>query len=122
MTKKKKVAMEKAKKAGPIDNAKAIRVSVSVQDVLNHLEFLARIDELGEDKFYCDKFVLNAIRRYERFWVPFMLTMSESFEDDLNYVPPLGIISFTNQTEASTSGTLLIGAHLFGSLSFQEGE
>jgi hypothetical protein len=73
----------------PIQKAKKIKLSVSVEDVMNHLDFLQNIDHRG-DKFYDDHFVRNAIRRYEQFWIPFILEVSDDFDDDLKYAPPLG--------------------------------
>ena len=70
--------------------AKEIEVSVKLDDVLNHLDFLKKIDTNGQDKFYVSSFIYNAIRRYEEFWIPFVLKMSDNFEDDLLYAPPLG--------------------------------
>ena len=70
--------------------AKEIEVSVNLDDVQNHLDFLKKIDTNGHDKFYVSSFVYNAIRRYEEFWIPFVLKMSDNFEDDLQYAPPLG--------------------------------
>ena len=71
-------------------DAKYIFLSVNESDVLNHLKFLKKIDDDGHNKYYQERFVHNAIRRYEKFWIPFVLQYSNNHKDDLLYQPPLG--------------------------------
>ena len=62
-------------------------VSVTQDDIINHLDFLATIEAEG-NKFYNRAFVKNSLRRYEMFWIPLVLDMNEGF--DTSMVPPLG--------------------------------
>ena len=77
-------------KTSKLNLAKELDISVSINDVLNHLEFLKKIDDNGQNKFYNENFVSNSIRRYELFWIPFLLKVSANFYEDLQYSPPLG--------------------------------
>ncbi len=71
--------------------AKELKISVNINDVSNHLDFLKKIDDNGQDKYYNENFVLNSIRRDELFWIPFILKVSNNFDEDLLYTPPLGM-------------------------------
>lgn len=70
--------------------AKSLKISVTAQDVVNHIDFLRQIDAHGQEKYYDETFCLNAIRRYEEYWLPLILSISENIEDDLLYAPPKG--------------------------------
>ena len=74
--------------------ANELKISVNINDVLDHLDFLKKIDDNGQDTFYNENFVLNSIRRYELFWIPFILKVSSNFDEDLQYSPPLGMNIF----------------------------
>ena len=82
----KKLKLKKPKEVLPtnFDLSQNIHVSVTVQDVINHLDFLQDIDEMGQDKFYNEQFVQNAIRRYQKFWIPLIVSLSDDHENDLN--------------------------------------
>ena len=58
------------------------------------LDFLRNIDARGE-LFYDEKFIRNAIRRYEYVWIPLVqkLTSDDPTISDLDLAPPLGTIS-----------------------------
>ena len=57
-----------------------------------HLDFLRNIDTRGE-LFYEEKFIRNAVRRYEYVWIPLVhkLTSDDSTISDLDIAPPLGM-------------------------------
>ena len=42
-------------KTAHLNLAKELDISVSINDVLNHLEFLTKIDDNGQNKFYNEK-------------------------------------------------------------------
>ena len=65
-----------------------IHVSVDIEDILEHLEFLQFIDQNGQNQFYDPNFVRNSIRRYETCWLPLITKLSDNFEDDLKFAPP----------------------------------
>ena len=58
-----------------------------------HLDFLRNIDARGE-LFYDEKFIQNAIRRYEYVWIPLVhkLTSDDSTISDFDIAPPLGML------------------------------
>ena len=58
-----------------------------------HLDFLRNIDARGE-LFYDEKFIQNAIRRYEYVWIPLIhkLTCDDSTISDFDIAPPLGML------------------------------
>ena len=55
------------------------------------LDFLKNIDARGE-LFYDERFIRNAIRRYEYVWIPLVhkLTNDDPTINDLDLAPPLG--------------------------------
>ena len=67
----------------------SLNVSVSVGDVTNHLDFLKSIENQA-DKFYDANYVQNSLRRYEKFWLPLVLTLADNPSDQLKFAPPLG--------------------------------
>ena len=71
--------------------AKAIEISVTPTDIVKHIKFLKKIDQNGLHTFYTEDFVRNAVRRYENFWIPLVLKLSDNYEDDFNYAPPLDV-------------------------------
>ena len=73
-----------------IRKASNLSISVDVDAVLNELDFLKAVNDDGVDFFYQPEFIQNALRRYEKFWVPFVAQMSTSKEDDLQFSPPTG--------------------------------
>lgn len=70
--------------------AKNLNISVTAGDVVKHIDFLKKIDADGRQKYYNETFCSNAIRRYEQYWLPLILSISENTEDDLKFAPPLG--------------------------------
>ena len=92
MSKKKKKSLRSTVKPSisNLEAAKSLEISVTVQNVVDHLDFLNNIDARGRDKFYNPKFVHNSVRRYETLWLPLITSVSSSPKDDLKYVPPLG--------------------------------
>ena len=72
-------------------NAYKIEISVTEHDILDHLKVLRKIDSQGQDKFYQENYVRNSIRRYETCWLPLITTLSDNFEDDLKFAPPLDV-------------------------------
>ena len=67
----------------------SLNVSVSLGDVTNHLDFLKSIENQA-DKFYDVNYVQNSLRRYEKFWLPLVLTLADNPSDQLKFAPPLG--------------------------------
>ena len=67
----------------------SLNVSVSLGDVTNHLDFLKSIENQA-DKFYDANYVQNSLRRYEKFWLPLVLTLADNPNDQLKFAPPLG--------------------------------
>ena len=65
-----------------------IEISIEIEDILEHLEFLKFIDHNGQNQFYDQNFVKNSIRRYETCWLPLITKLSENFENDLEFAPP----------------------------------
>ena len=72
-----------------LDNARKVKISLKISDVIANLEFLKEIDDNGH-LFYEESYVRNSIRRYERFWIPMIIKLSDNEIDDLLYEPPLG--------------------------------
>ncbi len=71
--------------------ASNLNVGIDVDDVLNELDFLKTVNNDGVDFFYQPQFIENALRRYERFWIPFLLEHSDSeYDNDLLFAPPPG--------------------------------
>ena len=66
----------------------SLNVYVSLGDVTNHLDFLKSIENQA-DKFYDANYVQNSLRRYEKFWLPLVLTVDNP-NDQLKFAPPLG--------------------------------
>lgn len=59
--------------------------------IANELEFLAKIDKRGEEFYYNDAWIRNAIRRYETCWIPFIKAKcAGDSSKDMDYAPPLG--------------------------------
>ena len=71
------------------DNAIKVKISLQISDVIANLDFLKKIDDHGH-LYYEANFVRNSIRRYERFWIPIVIKLSDNQIDDLLYEPPLG--------------------------------
>ena len=71
--------------------AASLKVSVSIKDVINHLDFLKSVED-QDGKFYDIIYVKNSLRRYEKFWLPLMLTIAENPDNDTKYAPPLGML------------------------------
>ena len=67
----------------------SLNVSVSLGDVTNHLDFLKSIENQA-DKLYDANYVQNSLRRYEKFWLPLVLTLADNPNDQLKFAPPLG--------------------------------
>ena len=67
----------------------SLNVSVNLEDVKNHLDFLKSIED-QDDKFYDANYVQNSLRRYEKFWLPLILTLADNPNDQLKFAPPLG--------------------------------
>ena len=76
------------------ENSASLKVSVCIQDVINHLDFLKSIEDEAV-KFYSATYVQNSIRRYEKFWLPFVVNLSKTPDDDIKYAPPLGMMHFS---------------------------
>ena len=74
-----------------LEQAASLKVSVSIKDVINHLDFLKSVED-QDGKFYDATYVKNSLRRYEKFWLPFMLTIAENPDNDTKYAPPLGML------------------------------
>ena len=72
-----------------VDNAIEGKISLQISDVIANLDFLKKIDDSGH-LFYEDNYVVNSIRRYESFWIPMIIKLSDNQIDDLIYEPPLG--------------------------------
>ena len=72
-----------------LEQAKNLVISVNSVDVNNYLDFLHLVDGEG-DSFYNEKFVRNAIRRYEDCWIPLIQQASSCYDGDLDLAPPLG--------------------------------
>ncbi len=72
-----------------LDNAIKVKISLQISDVISNLDFLKKIDDNGH-LFYEENYVRNSIRRYERFWIPMLIQLSNDSLDDLLYEPPLG--------------------------------
>ena len=89
--KKKSLNLNSTTVQSQIEQAICAKISVNPQDVINHLDFLHNIDARGKDKFYNENFVQNSIRRYEKLWLPLITALSDNFDDDLQYAPPLGM-------------------------------
>ena len=81
----------KKKKSQGVNNPTELEISVTEHDILDHLKVLKLIDSQGQDKFYQENYVRNSIRRYETIWLPLITKLSNNFEDDLNYAPPLDV-------------------------------
>ena len=79
-----------------IRKAAGLKVSVTVEAVLNELDFLKSVNDGGIDFFYQPVFVQNALRRYRHFWIPFVVQHSASEDDDLKFAPPPGIANRTD--------------------------
>ncbi len=77
----------------PRTRAQQLEVTVSAQDVKSHLTFLKNVDDRG-GSFYDEKFVRNALRRYEQFWIPFIQKFSSGYDEDLDFAPPFGKTEF----------------------------
>ena len=73
-----------------IRKASNLSISVDVDAILNELDFLKTVDDDGVNLFYQPQFIQNALRRYERCWIPFVAQLSTSEEDDLQFAPPPG--------------------------------
>ena len=71
--------------------AASLKVSVSIKDVINHLDFLKSVED-QDGKFYDVIYLKNSLRRYEKFWLPLMLTIAENPDNDTKYAPPLGML------------------------------
>jgi hypothetical protein len=71
------------------ENSQNIKISLQVCDAIAHLNFLKRIDDFGYH-FYQEDYVNNAIRRYEKFWLPMITKISDNPNNDVLYNPPLG--------------------------------
>lgn len=74
-----------------VEQSASLKVSVSIKDVINHLDFLKSVEDQG-GKFYDATYVKNSLRRYEKFWLPLMLTIAENPDNDTKYAPPLGML------------------------------
>ena len=74
-----------------LEQAASLKVSVSIKDVINHLDFLKSVED-QDGKFYDATYVKNSLRRYEKFWLPLMLTIAENPDNDTKYAPPLGML------------------------------
>ena len=74
-----------------LEQAASLKVSVSIKDVINHLDFLKSVED-QDGKFYDATYVNNSLRRYENFWLPLMLTIAENPDNDTKYAPPLGML------------------------------
>ena len=74
-----------------LEQAASLKVSVSINDVINHLDFLKSVED-QDGKFYDATYVKNSLRRYENFWLPLMLTIAENPDNDTKYAPPLGML------------------------------
>ena len=72
-----------------LEQAASLKVSVSIKDVINHLDFLKSVED-QDGKFYDATYVKNSLRRYENFWLPLMLKIAENSDNDTKYAPPLG--------------------------------
>ncbi len=59
------------------------------EDVKNHLDFLQSLDKENQWLFN-DSIIINAIRRYQHIWIPFIQNVSKGIMDDLNFAPPIG--------------------------------
>ena len=65
-------------------------ITLEPRDVLNELEFLSSVDSQG-DVYYDESAVRNAVRRYERCWIPLIKELEDEEEhDDLEWAPPMG--------------------------------
>ena len=72
-----------------LEQAASLKVSVSIKDVINHLDFLKSVED-QDGKLYDATYVKNSLRRYENFWLPLMLKIAENSDNDTKYAPPLG--------------------------------
>ena len=54
------------------------------------LDFL-RIIDLNRHIFYNEEFLKVSVRRYEKYWLPLLATLSDSNVEDLKYAPPLDV-------------------------------
>ena len=72
-----------------LDNSIKVKISLQISDVISNLDFLKKIDDNGH-LFYEENYVRNSIRRYERFWIPMLIQLSNDSLDDLLYDPPPG--------------------------------
>ncbi len=76
---------------------------VSVQAVLNHLDFLKEVDSLPGQPLYKEEVVQNAVRRYKQCWLPLMDHIeSRELQQVDKVAPPLGktlnFVSCLNQS------------------------
>ena len=62
-----------------------------LRDACNaELDFLARIDRDGH-LYYDEDYLDIAIRRYEKYWLPLLASLSGSTQEDLKFAPPLDV-------------------------------
>ena len=54
------------------------------------LDFLSYID-YNRKRYYNEAFLKRSVIRYEKYWVPLLAKLSNTFEDDLKYAPPIDI-------------------------------
>ena len=71
--------------------AASLKVSISIKDVINHLDFLKSVED-QDGRFYDVTYVKNSLRRYEKFWLPLMLTLPVNPENYTKLAPPLGML------------------------------
>jgi len=65
------------------------KINLREEQILEHLVFLRYFDE---NPVYLQENILKqAVARYEKYWIPFILNNSPSYETDLEWLPPLDV-------------------------------
>ena len=74
-----------------IINSLTLSRHLNFKDACNYeLDFLGRIDRDGH-LYYNEEFLKVAIKRYEKYWLPLLASLSDSNSEDLMYAPPLDV-------------------------------
>lgn len=61
-----------------------------IESSIFELDFLKMVDD-KRSLYYDEGFIARSIVRYEKFWIPFLASVSDSSGKDLDFAPPVDI-------------------------------